>query len=296
MWKLIGILALIIQLSIHAAVIEPVNEVALKSDDNYIVEDREFFKCYLTEVKSSKDQVKVTSTTLEMDKLKSLNNRIFILISGNKNYPEYFPKDLGTFVDGITGIKYEATPLKYITRDDFKGMASKLYSINLQNNQIEEIPFDTFYDLPKLAFLNVRDNKIKSLPPNLFTNSPVFISLVIISNKLTALHADLFKDCPAFEILRAEFNQIEELHEDLFKNNPNMTIISMKHNKIRNIPMDFNRFELLGVADFTHNGGTCDTMYFSFKPFVETYDEEEQKKLIKTVPEFQQKIEEVCRQ
>ena len=75
-----------------------------------------------------------------------------------------------------------------------------------------------------------------------------------------------------------------------------MMIIEMNHNKIRNIPINFNTFKGLDVADFTHNGGTCDIMYFSVKPYVEYYDEEEQWKWIKTIPEFQQKIEEICRQ
>ena len=74
-----------------------------------------------------------------------------------------------------------------------------------------------------------------------------------------------------------------------------MTIINMKHNKINNIPIDFNRFKLLGIADFTHNEGTCDTLYSDGEPSDEYYDKNEQKKWIKTVPEFQQKIEEVCR-
>ena len=75
-----------------------------------------------------------------------------------------------------------------------------------------------------------------------------------------------------------------------------MTAINMTKNKIRNIPIDFNRFKLLEFADFTHNEGTCDTLYSAGKPYDENYDKNEREKWIKTVPEFQHKIEEVCRQ
>ena len=129
----------------------------------------------------------------------------------------------------------------------------------------------------------------------MFAKSPKFDSLIVKANELTELHPDLFKDCPEFYILYAEYNKIEEFHEDLLKNNPKMRVISMRHNKIKNIPIDFNRFVELHVADFTHNGGTCDTMYFMYQPYVEYYNDEEQKKWIKTVPDFQKKIEETCR-
>jgi Leucine-rich repeat (LRR) protein len=230
-----------------------------------------------------------------MDELMMMNKSIYIDIVGNENYPEYFPKNLGDIINGTGGFTYKNTPLKYISRDDFKDMAPNLYLIILEDNKIEEIPFDTFYDLPDLIYLDVRDNKLKNLAPNLFANSPKFNTLIVESNEIEELHPDLFKDCPEFHVLYAEFNKIEEFHPDLFENNPNMTVISIRHNKIKNIPIDFTRFELLDVADFTHNAGTCDTMYFSFKPYDEYYDDNEQKKWIKTVPEFQEKVEEICR-
>ncbi|CAG9810294.1 unnamed protein product [Chironomus riparius] len=294
MWNWLVNLTVLVQLT---ASIEPFHEVALKCESTSEInnEDIAYIACSMENVTSSSNQVTVTSMNLSMDELKKLNMSIYIDIVGNGNYPEYFPKNLGKIINGTGGFTYKNTPLKYISRADFKDFAPDLYLIILEDNKIEEIPFDTFYDLPDLIYLDVRDNKLTSLAPNMFANSPAFHTLIIESNEITELHPDLFKNCPEFYVLYAEFNKIEEFHESLFINNPNMTVISMRHNKIQNIPIDFTKFKHLDVADFTHNGGTCDTMYFSFEPYDEHYDKNEQKKWIKTVPEFQQKIEEVCR-
>jgi Leucine-rich repeat (LRR) protein len=285
-----------LKLSLAAPAVEPVHEVTLNVEpDKHTSGDIVYLDCFLIEVKSSKDQVNVMSTAVDVKAFKSLEQYVHIEIVGNVNYPEYFPKNIGKLIDGITAFKYKETPLKYVTRDDFKDMSSELVLVNLADNKIEEIPFDTFHDLTKLIYFDIRDNKIKRLAPNMFAKSPNFDTLIIESNEITELHPDLFRDCSEFKVLYAEFNNIKEFHEDLLKNNPNMTVISMRHNKIKNIPIDFNRFSELHVADFTHNCGTCDTMYFMSQPYVEYYNDEEQKKWIKTVPEFQQKVEEVCR-
>ena len=293
MWKLLINLVLILQLSVNSAVIDTTREVELKCESTENGNKYLKFACFLAGVSSSQDQVFVILKNLETEKQMKLKWRIVVDIDGNKNYPEYFPKNLGKTINGTRELTYKNTPLKFITRDDFKDMAPYLHEISLVENKIEEIAFDTFYDFPGLQVLDVQNNKLKSLAPNLLTNSQFLNNLNIRHNEITALHPDLFKNCPNITCLLAEFNQIEEIHEDLFKNNPKMTFIKMSNNKIRNIQVNFNKFdEHLIVADFTHNAGTCDTMYYSFEP----YGEYEQKKLIKTVPEFQQKVEEDCRQ
>lgn len=297
MWKFFFLFVIFLA---ESAVIEEVKDVALKCEfSNFNASTQEYIEyidCSLTDVSSPKDRLKVTSNTLYWNTVKEINKTIYVDIVGNDNYPEYLPEGLGRSINGTGGFTYKNSPLKYIKRADFKDMAPSLFLIILEDNKIEEIPHDTFYDLPYFHYLDVRRNKIKSLVPNLFDHAPDFSTLIIEENQVTELHVDLFKNCPDFHVLYAEFNEISEIHEDLFKNNPNMSIISMRHNKIKNVPIDFKKYNELSVADFTHNGGKCDTMYFSFQPYVEYYDENEQKKWIKTVTEFQHKIEEICRE
>ncbi|KAL7011493.1 hypothetical protein ACKWTF_014284 [Chironomus riparius] len=296
MRKLIVFLAAIIHLSAYAAVVDPVNEVAINCDPSkYSDDEYEYLECFLIEVKSPKDKVVVTSSSINMDTINSSNKTIHVDITGNVNYPEYFPKNLAAYFKGTHTFRYKETPLKFIKREDFKDLGSTLTLLNLGESEIEDIPYDAFYDLTNLVYLDISDNRLKNLDTRLFINSPKFNSLFVRSNEITEIHPDLLNNCPEFYVLYAEFNKIEEFHEDLFKNNPKMWVISIRHNRIKNIPIDFNRFTELHVADFTHNGGTCDTMYFMNQPYVEYYNDEEQKKWIKTVPDFQKKIEEVCR-
>ncbi|CAG9810296.1 unnamed protein product [Chironomus riparius] len=183
MWKFIIITAIVYQLSAYAAVIVPTQEVALNcvkesGTDEYLI----FFDCFLMEVKSSKDQVYVTSTDLDTNSIEAHITVVRLQISGNVNYPEYFPKNLAKTVHGITNFFYKKTPLRFIKREDFKDMPSKLTMLSLEDNEIEDIPFGAFYDLQNLKYLDISGNNLKELDPNLFTKSPLFDSLLAKSN------------------------------------------------------------------------------------------------------------------
>ncbi|KAL7011494.1 hypothetical protein ACKWTF_014285 [Chironomus riparius] len=299
MWKLIFILALFLECSTHASVFEllqPIAEASLTCGPiTFIDSYTESLDCSLKDVKSSNIEVAVTSSDVDMAGFISRENFVNIDITGDDKYPEYFPKHLAKTLKGTTTFTYTKTPLKVIKRDDLTDFGTKLYILSLADNKIEDIAYDALHGLTKLRNLILSNNKLKSLPSNLLSNAPIFDSLFINSNELTELHPDLFKDSPLFNFLSAEFNKIDKIDKDLFKNNINLSIVLMKYNKIRNIPINFTRFELLDSVDFTHNGGSCDTMFFSFEPYEEQYDAIEKKKWIKRLPEFQKKIEDVCR-
>ena len=297
MWKLITIISVVLQLSSQLLAIESYHEVSLTIDPDWYTDDDEvFYTCFLTTVKSPKDQVIVTSTAVDMQSWNSLNKSVWIEIIGNASYPEQFPKNLGELLSGITHFEYSKTPLKFITRDDFKGMATNLSWINLSENDIEDIPFDLFFDMSKLRSVSVNNNKIKRLAPNMFAKSPNLVYLKIEFNEITELHPDLFRDCPDFNVLIANNNSIEEIHENLFLNNPNMINISLRHNKIKNISIDFSRFTGIDLADFLRNAGTCDIVYCTMLAFIETNEGAELDNIYRTLPEFQQKVGEICKE
>lgn len=293
MWKFLIICVFTAQLSVRASVIQPLRNVTLKFVSyNCNSNSSKDIICSLEKLSSSTEQVVVSSTTIDTEALKS-TACFRIEIVGNEDYPEYFPKNIGKFIDGVTNFVYKNTSLKSICRDDFKHMSTKLRSLEISSHKIEEIPYDTFYDITELSYLNIRGNRIKSLAPNLFFESQNLQALVMDWNYITELHSDHFKKCPIFEILNMEFNKITSLQEDLFQNNPNMTKIYMTYNRIKNIFVDFNRFEFLDVADFTHNKGNCDIIYSKTKR--DYYDKHTLENMINRVPEFQKKIEELCR-
>ncbi|KAL7011491.1 hypothetical protein ACKWTF_014282 [Chironomus riparius] len=262
MWKFLIHLGAILFSTAHSA-----NEVKFecKTDSRFLEENY----CWLTDLSTADDQVIVTESSFNLQEQLKFQKPINIILLGNESYPEYFPKNFTRFLTGVSGFIYDDTSLKYIQRDDFTGLASpNPLILHLRSNEIEEIPFDTFYDLTNLLYLDISSNKIKSLASNLLINSIGLHSLSISGNDLTELHQDLLINCPQLYDLTAEFNQIQELHEDLFRNNPNMK----------------------------NNFGTCDVIFSTLTPDDKDFDEVDQRKAMKNVPKFQKKIEKVCRE
>ena len=294
MWKLLVNFAFVIQASANPAVIR---EVGLKCDISSAKESvYQDFVCHLTGVSSSTEQVKIISINVNFSNLKSSpQTTIDVSINGNLNYPEYFPKNLSKSISGTVLFQYSNTSLKYIQREDLKDIGIELVNFSLDSNKIEEIPFDTFYDFPKLLVLELCYNNLKSLPPKLLANSPALASFSIENNKITELHPDMFQNCPKLDGLYATSNNIENLHENLFKNNPKLRFIEMRNNNIKSIGIDFTKIKELGIAIFTQNVGICNVMYLSFQPHVDYYENDEQEIVSKTLPEFQERIEKICR-
>ncbi|XP_070503145.1 leucine-rich repeat-containing protein 15-like [Chironomus tepperi] len=287
MWKFLISLALILALSSSIEV-----RLECKTD----IRLNEEIYCWLTNVLSSEHQVTVTESSFNVTNHLQHQQPINIIFIGNENYPEYFPKNLTQYLTGVSGFMYDDTSLKYIQRNDFTALASNNPLIlHLRSNEIEVIPYDTFYDLINLLYLDMSSNRIKSLPSNLLINSVGLHSLSISGNDLTELHHNLFINCPQFYDLTAEFNQIQDIHVDLFRNNPNMTSISMMDNKIRNINVDFRKLKFLKFADFRNNFESCDVIFSTLTPDDKDFDEVDQRKAMTNIPKFQRKIEKVCK-
>ena len=116
------------------------------------------------------------------------------------------PEGLGRYLDGIENLFYIYRPLKYIKRSAFKDLGSGLSKLGLFGNQIENIPFDMFYDIPKIETLELSDNKLKTFEPETFANVPKLTNLDIDLNQITALHFDLLKNLPNLKVFDAKYN------------------------------------------------------------------------------------------
>lgn len=118
----------------------------------------------------------------------------------------------------------------------------KLQALNLADNQIEDIPEDTFYDIPDLIDLFVEKNKIRKFPTYLLNHAA------------------------QFQRFMAQNNSIEAIEADFFKNNPILKIVNLENNKISKIRVDFRPFKNLKKLDLKNN--TCiDTYYNDWRKF-----------------------------
>lgn len=267
-------------------------EVDIICGDGFVSDFIEYYNCSIPELTSKTSKVTVTSIDT-ISQIESTKEVDFLFI-GNEFYPEYFPEELSNVIQGATGLFYRNTPLKYIQRSDFTAFGTRLNALGLDNNEIEEIPFDAFHDLTGLILLNLRYNKLKSLEPKLLLNS---IKLKIFSakfNKIAKIDENFFKNSKNLEIFSISNNKIVEVPENLFSNNENLWAVNLTANSIENLQVDFRAFSSLAVVDIRGNIGTCDGIFMKDK-VAEKFKKEKIEDFVKNIDEFQGIVEQKCR-
>lgn len=263
---------------------------------NKLISDKfEYYNCSIPELTSK--TLKVTVTSIDTISQSESTKEVDFLFVGNEFYPEYFPEELSSVIQGATGLFYRKTPLKYIKRTDFNALAPRLNTLALDNNEIEEIPFDTFHDLVGLKMLSLRYNKLKALEPQLLLN---LIKLQIFSakfNKIEKIDENFFKNSKNLEVFSISNNKIMEVPETLFANNKNLWAVNFTANSIENIPIDFRSFSNLAVVDIRDNIGTCDGIFMK-EYVVDKFNKENIENIeniVMNIEEFQEIVEQKCR-
>ena len=143
----------------------------------------------------------------------NINNNVKFVLIKNSRTP-YLPRfEAGIFFPNL--IKYIVTDsgVKSIDRDAFSGM-TKLETLDLSGNEIEEIPEDTLHDNKELIDLFVNNNNLKRLPSNLLSQAPSFQRLMASNNSLEVIDADLFKNTPNLKILSLDNNKLQKIYPD----------------------------------------------------------------------------------
>jgi len=164
--------------------------------------------------------------------------------------------DAGLFFPNLVKYLITSSGVKFIERDDFSGMP-KLETLNLANNDIEEVPEDTLFDLNELVDFFVENNKIRTLPSTLLSHAPMF------------------------QRFKATNNSLEELGTGFFKNNHALKIVSLDNNRLHRILVDFRPFKNLKKIDLLNN------------PCISTNFNDWRK--LKSVPIIQKEIERTCK-
>lgn len=113
----------------------------------------------------------------------------------------------------------------------------KLQTLNLNENDLEDVPEDSLYDLPALVDFFVDKNKLRTLPTYLLNQATMF------------------------QRLKANNNSIEAIPADFFKNNFALKIAAFDNNKLRKIGVDFRPYKNLKKLDLMNN--TCISTAFN---------------------------------
>lgn len=103
----------------------------------------------------------------------------------------YFPPNLSTFLPNLKLIAVRSSSVKYIERDNFKGVKSLEY-LSLSDNKIKKIPSNAFMDLKSVIIINIRKNLLTSLDKDLFKNNILLEKLLLEANRITILESNMF--------------------------------------------------------------------------------------------------------
>lgn len=96
-------------------------------------------------------------------------------------YLDKFPRGIGETFPSLERLWIIGCGIKDITRRDFVGL-SKLKTLNLKRNMIEEIHEDTFQDLSNLKYLSLSYNNIRFVHPKAFKSLVKIETLSLQSN------------------------------------------------------------------------------------------------------------------
>nr|XP_058950660.1 uncharacterized protein LOC131778277 [Pocillopora verrucosa] len=92
-------------------------------------------------------------------------------------------------------------------------------TLDLSNNQLNDLPKDIFSNNTHLSWLNLGQNKLKKLPQDIFSNYTKLKALLLNNNQLNQLPSGIFSNYTQMELLWLDNNHLKELSPDIFDKN-----------------------------------------------------------------------------
>jgi Leucine rich repeat len=157
------------------------------------------------------------------------------------------PHGFASFFPDIEELYVTHCELKYIARQDFKGM--KLTSISFYKNHIKILPYDVFFDLFELKFLSFFSNKIEEIPLLLFRNLHKLESVSFRVNNIQSVPLYAFENNKKLKTISFAYNQIFAFAAELIWKLPNLQSLLLESNSC--IDRNFN-FELDNSKNATY--------------------------------------------
>lgn len=129
----------------------------------------------------------------------------------------------------LNGFGITFTGLKKVEREKLKNL-SRLKFFLINDNEIEEIPADAFYDLKNLELIDICRNKIKQLEPTWLTSMPRLRVFKARTNQFEVIPANMFRNNPELEEILFDYNQISQ-NQVNFSELPKLKLVAILENK-----------------------------------------------------------------
>ena len=111
--------------------------------------------------------------------------------------------------------------------------------LRLDNNKLQKINFCLFSELRNLFSLNLNNNELKEIEPGAFGSG--LWHLELNDNTLAQLEPDVFQDITYIEQLTLSNNTLVSLHSDIFESQTHLQYLHLDLNQLRYLPHDVFR-------------------------------------------------------
>ena len=139
-----------------------------------------------------------------------------------------------------------------------------------EKDKIKKIDSNTFKNLTKLETLWLQDNAIEEIDVRLFETLSNLKELELYNNKLKRIDSNTFKNLTKLEKLYLNNNEIEEIDVRLFESLSNLKVLYLYNNKLKEIDRKcFESLKSIEVIEIYENVG-LNVLSF-IKPSVNKY-------------------------
>ncbi|XP_060565318.1 toll-like receptor Tollo [Ruditapes philippinarum] len=107
--------------------------------------------------------------------------------------------------------------------------------LNLKNNALKKLSYETFSNLSSLRSLDLSNNKIEIIEAGTFDSSVNLRTIKLSRNYIRYLPKGLFRKALSLKSVFMDGNHIESVDEDLFANCENLDKIEMQQNRLSNV-------------------------------------------------------------
>ena len=149
-----------------------------------------------------------------------------------KDWDQFFGQDFH-----LQSLKMMHFHIETLLLDKVFHKLPNLTTLNLDYNEVRELPEKIFQTLPNLKTLNLNGNELTQLPETIFQGLPNLKTLKLGGNRLTKLPDQIFQDLPNLTTLNLGYNlELAQLPEKIFQGLSNLKILNLGHTPVRELP------------------------------------------------------------
>jgi len=140
----------------------------------------------------------------------------------------------------------------WINSGTFSGLI-RLVQLNLSYNKISKLDPTFFRDLYTLQILNLQHNQIETIPAETFAPMNNLHTLLLSYNKISYLDAYSLNGLYVLSLLSLDNNLVESVHPEAFRNCSSLQDLNLNGNALTSVPLALQDMRLLRTVDLGEN-------------------------------------------